>query len=91
MSPLRVVLLVVVLLTLVDVATPPVIEDHREVGFCSADCPAQLPGHGTGITVAPSPSSAAHTTAADVVLARDADVDLGAVAASDAPRAPPSA
>ena len=70
MSPLRLALLVVVLLTVADVTTPPVIEDHSEVGFCSADCPVQLPGHGAGIAVAPPPSSAACTTAEAVVLAQ---------------------
>jgi hypothetical protein len=91
MSPLRVVLLVVVLLTVVDVATPPVIEDHTEVGFCSADCPVQLPGHGTGVAVAPPPSSAEPTKAVVALVARDVDAERGALAAPDAPRAPPSA
>ena len=91
MSPLRVALLVVVLLTVADVATPPVIEDHSEVGFCSADCPVQLPGHGAGIAVAPTPSGGAHTTAEAVVLARQTDGERGAQTAPDAPRAPPSA
>jgi hypothetical protein len=91
MSRLRGLLLAVVVLTVVDIATPPVIEDHNEVGFCSADCPVQLPGHGAGITVAPPPSSAAHTTAEPVVPAREADAERDAKTAPDAPRAPPSA
>jgi hypothetical protein len=91
MSPLRLALLVVVLLTVADVTTPPVIEDHSEVGFCSADCPVQLPGHGAGIAVAPPPSSAACTTAEAVVLARETDAERGAKTAPDAPRAPPAA
>jgi len=35
-SPRRVVMLLVALAMLIGVATPPVIEDHVEVGFCSA-------------------------------------------------------
>jgi len=31
-------MLLVALVILIGVATPPVIEDHLEVGFCSADC-----------------------------------------------------
>ena len=41
---LRVVILLIALVTLLGVATPPVFEDHAEAGFCSADCPVQHDG-----------------------------------------------
>jgi len=88
---LRVVMLLVALMTLLGVATPPVIEDHLEVGFCSADCPVQQAGHTTA-TAPPQPPSIARRSAAVVIApVRLADVELGAVDSPDAPRAPPSA
>jgi len=87
----RVPIVLAVLLILIGVAVPPVIEDHLEAGFCSADCPVQHPGHGAGIT----PSLVALAAQrAHVVVAGDCshtDVALDTSASPDAPRAPPSA
>ena len=40
------------------VAIPPVLEDHLEPGFCSADCPVQHAGHGAAIAPPARPSAA---------------------------------
>jgi len=55
-------MLLVALAMLIGVATPPVIEDHVEVGFCSADCPVQNDGHTTAL--APPPAHGAALCAA---------------------------
>ena len=52
-SPRRLSILLVVLVLLAGVAVPPLIEDHFEPGFCSADCPVQHAGYGA---LTPSPS-----------------------------------
>ena len=88
---LRVVMLLVALMTLLGVATPPVIEDHVEVGFCSADCPVQQAGHTTATAPPQPPSIARRSAPVSIAAARLADAELGAVDAPDAPRAPPSA
>ena len=88
---LRVVMLLVALMTLLGVATPPVIEDHLEVGFCSADCPVQHDGRTTALAPPPPPSVTRRSAPVSIAAARLADADLGAVDAPDAPRAPPSA
>ena len=86
----RVPIVLAVLLILIGVAVPPVIEDHLEAGFCSADCPVQHAGHGAGIT--PSlVALAMHRTRVIVACAgAPTDVPLAAIASPDAPRAPPS-
>ena len=87
----RVPVLLAILLTLAGVATPPVIEDHVEAGFCSADCPVQHAGHGAGIAASMVALAVQRT---HVIVARDrsrTDVDLATAASPDAPRAPPSA
>ena len=55
--PVRVVILLVALVSLLGVATPPVFEDHVETGFCSADCPVQHEGRGIAITSPLGPSA----------------------------------
>jgi len=90
-SPRRVVVLLVALAMLIGVATPPVIEDHVEVGFCSADCPVQHDGHTTALAPPPAPSVTQRSAPVIIASARRADAELGAVDAPDAPRAPPSA
>jgi len=87
----RVVMLLVALMTLIGVVTPPVIEDHLEVGFCSADCPVQNDGHITALAPPPAPSVTRRSAPISIAAARLADAELGAVDAPDAPRAPPSA
>jgi len=88
---LRVVMLLVALMTLIGVATPPVIEDHLEVGFCSADCPVQHDGHTIALAPPPPASGTRRSAPVSIAAARLADAELGAVDAPDAPRAPPSA
>ena len=90
-SPLRVVVLLGALAMLLGVATPPVIEDHVEVGFCSADCPVQHAGHTTLIAAPPPPSAARRSAAVVIATVRVTDAEFGATEAPDAPRAPPSA
>jgi hypothetical protein len=90
-SRLRVVILLLALLLLIDVATPPVIEDHTEIGFCSADCPVQHEGHGIAIAPPLPPRAARDTTVAVLALAVGVDAVLGPVDVPKAPRAPPSA
>src|SRR5438309_9861488 len=84
---LRVVMLLVALMTLLGVATPPVIEDHLEVGFCSADCPVQHDGHNTALAPPPPASVTLRPAPVSDGAARLADPELGAVDAPDAPRA----
>jgi hypothetical protein len=87
----RLPIVVLVLVTLGSVAAPPVIENHLEAGFCSADCPVQLAGHGAAVTP-PVPAVAIHRApvVAAACMARAVD-DVGTVRLPDAPRAPPSA
>ena len=83
--------LVVALVTLIGVATPAVVENHTEAGFCSADCPVQHDSHGTAITPPLAPWATPRTAAIVIASVRGVDVGLDPVDASDAPRAPPSA
>jgi hypothetical protein len=87
----RVMMLLVSLVMLIGIATPPVIEDHIEVGFCSADCPVQHDGHTTALAPPPAPSVTRRSAPVGIAAARLADAQLSAVDAPDAPRAPPSA
>jgi hypothetical protein len=83
-------IVVLVLLTLASVAAPPVIENHLEPGFCSADCPVQLAGHGAAVTP-PAPPIAVRTPVVAAAASAGAVSELEAVSLPDAPRAPPSA
>jgi len=88
--PSRVLILLVALLALAGVLAPPVIEDHADAGFCSADCPVQHDGHATAI--AAPPPAIARRAAADAVVASFAPAFARAATGSpDAPRAPPRA
>jgi hypothetical protein len=87
----RPVVIVVALALLIGVAAPPVLEDHLEAGFCSADCPDQHAGHITAIAPPPAPRAGRHRPTVVIAAGRLADTDRGAVATPDAPRAPPSA
>ena len=87
----RIGVLLALLVALIGAAVPPVIEDHLEAGFCSADCPVQHDGHGGAI--APPLAALARRPAPVFVAASPhrADVPLEAPPSSDAPRAPPLA
>jgi hypothetical protein len=88
---LRVAVGLAVAVILAVVAVPPVIEEHLEPGFCSADCPVQHAGHGAAITSPPLASAARRTPVVATAETRGAKADRGAVASPDAPRAPPAA
>ena len=49
--------LMMVMVALAGAAIPPVLEDHVEPGFCSADCPVQHPGHGAATPPPPIPTA----------------------------------
>ena len=80
-----------ILLTLIGVAVPPVVEDHLEAGFCSADCPVQQAGHGAGIATAVIAALAHRTPRSGRTPSLPPDVPLGTIASPDAARAPPVA
>jgi hypothetical protein len=88
---LRPVVLIVAGLTLIGVATPPVIENRLEPGFCSADCPVQHAGHGAAVAAPPPPRSAGRAAVVGAVSFGRTDIEPGAFDAPAAPRAPPSA
>ena len=90
-SRLSLAVLIGVLVTLAGIAIPPVLEDHLEPGFCSADCPVQHAGHGAAMTPPARPSAARRPapTAPAVTLADGLALD--SPASPDAPRAPPAA
>jgi hypothetical protein len=88
---LRSLTVLVALLLLSAAATPPVVEDHLVIGFCSADCPVQHTGHGAAIAPPPVPSASRRATVVVTVIARGPDVALVHDDTPDAPRAPPSA
>jgi len=88
---IRVVILLVALVSLLGVATPPVFEDHVETGFCSADCPVQHEGRGIAITSPLGPSASRGLLVVLGVLERGVDVEIRPVTGLAAPRAPPSA
>ena len=91
MSRLNLAVLIAIIVVFAGVAVPPVIEDHLEPGFCSADCPVQHAGHGAAIAPPARPTAARGPapTAPAVTLA--AQADLVSLASPDAPRAPPAA
>ena len=80
-----------ILLTLIGVALPPVIEDHIEAGFCSADCPVQQAGHGAGIATAVLAALAHRTPRSGRTPILPPDAPLGTITSPDAARAPPVA
>jgi hypothetical protein len=88
---LRAIVLLVAGVTLIGVATPPVIEEHLEPGFCSADCPVQHPGHGAAVAAPPPPSAAGRAAVVGAASTCGTVVELGSVDSPAAPRAPPSA
>jgi len=88
---LRSLTVLVALLLLAAVATPPVVEDHLQVGYCSADCPVQHTGHGAAIEAPPVPSASHRAPVIVTVVARACAVALVHDDTPDAPRAPPSA
>jgi hypothetical protein len=87
----RVSVLLVALLVLTGVATPPVIEDHLEPGFCSTDCPVQHAGHGSAIAPAASAGDGRRAPAAAAAAPHGGEAARLADGSPDAPRAPPSA
>jgi hypothetical protein len=88
---LRITMVLAALTILVDVAVPPVIEDHAERGFCSADCPVQRPGHGAALAPA-APRAQAHRLVRSVTTTTSGpDVESPRAMGLDAPRAPPAA
>jgi hypothetical protein len=84
-------ILLAALVILIGIAMPPVIEDHLEPGFCSADCPVQHAGHGAAISPPARPSAARRPVPTAPAAAVTVDADLGLFASPDAPRAPPTA
>jgi hypothetical protein len=88
---LRITMVLAALTILVDVAVPPVIEDHAERGFCSADCPVQHPGHGAALAPA-APRAQGHRLVRSVMATTSRpDVESPRATGLDAPRAPPAA
>jgi hypothetical protein len=83
--------LLMAMMALAGVAIPPVLEDHVEPGFCSADCPVQHPGHGSVTPPPPVPTAPRRSPVVVVTLVPGVRADLAAVASLHAPRAPPSA
>ncbi len=88
---LRVAVGLAVAVILAVIVVPPVIEEHLEPGFCSADCPVQHAGHGAAITAPPLVSAARRAPVVAIAESPATEADLGAVASPDAPRAPPAA
>ena len=88
---LRVLILLVAMVTSTDVALPPVMEDHVERGYCSADCPVQHAASGAAIAPPPPPRAVHRLTVVVTAVVRAVEVNAGASAAPDAPRAPPAA
>jgi len=84
-------LLLAVVVMLAGVAVPPVIENHLEPGFCSADCPVQHAGHAVGITTGVQILRASQATVFTGPFMLGGNVAVTRLAAPDAPRAPPSA
>jgi hypothetical protein len=80
-----------ILVMLIGIAMPPVVEDHLEPGFCSADCPVQNAGHGTATTPPGRPSAARRLVPTAPAALPTVSADLGPLASPDAPRAPPTA
>ena len=76
---------------LAGVAVPPVVEDHLEPGFCSADCPVQHAGHGAATGPPARPSAARRPAPTEPALTLAASAALEPLASPDAPRAPPAA
>jgi hypothetical protein len=87
----RVPVVLAIIVTLTGVAVPPIIEDHLEPGFCSADCPVQHAGHGTGITTPVAAIAVHRTPVVNAPLLPRTDAPLATAASPDAPRAPPFA
>jgi hypothetical protein len=83
--------LMMAMVALAGAAIPPVLEDHVEPGFCSADCPVQHPGHGAATPPPPVPTAPRRSPVVVATPIPGARADVGAVASFDAPRAPPSA
>ena len=92
MSPRwRVPILLAVILVLGGIALPPVIENHVEPGFCSADCPVQHAGHGVGVATRVQALGASEAPVFTASLVFSGDSPIARLASPDAPRAPPSA
>jgi hypothetical protein len=89
--PLRALILFLALGALIDVATPPVIENHLEIGFCSADCPVQHAAAGAAVAPPPPPRVVDRLAATVAAVAFGFDIATSAAEAPDVPRAPPSA
>ena len=87
----RAAVVLAILLTLIGVAVPPVVEDHLEAGFCSADCPVQQAGYGVGIATGTIATLADRTPPAGRTPALPSGISPGTIASTDAARAPPVA
>jgi hypothetical protein len=90
-SRLSLAILFGVLVTLAGIAVPPVLEDHLEPGFCSADCPVQHAGHGGAMTPPARPSAARRPAPIAPAVTVADGLALDPPASPDAPRAPPAA
>ena len=87
----RASILLVVLVALTGAIVPPLVEDHLEAGFCSADCPVQHPGAGVAILAIVPTHVVSPALVCGKPLARAADIVRANSASHDAPRAPPLA
>jgi len=90
-SRLNLVILIGILVVFAGVAIPPVLEDHLEPGFCSADCPVQHAGYGAALVPPTRPTAARGPAPTASAVTPAADADLVPLASPDAPRAPPAA
>ena len=86
----RSALLLVAILILASAAAPPLIEDHLEAGFCSADCSVQHDGQATAVEPTPSPGETRHIAARHAGGIGVTDASPGATFGPSSPRAPPS-
>jgi hypothetical protein len=89
-SRLSLAVLIGVAVILAGVAVPPVVEDHLESGFCSADCPVQHAGHGAAMAPPARPSAARRPAPTTPALTLTDGLALQSPASPDAPRAPPA-
>src|SRR5262245_57834189 len=91
MPRLTLAVLIGLLVALAGVVVPPVLEDHLEPGFCSADCPVQHTGHGAAAAPPARPSAARRPAPIAPALTVADGIALEPLANPDAPRAPPAA
>jgi hypothetical protein len=87
----RFLVVAMLLLAAGDIALPPVIENHIEIGYCSADCPVQHPGSGVALREDQHADTSVPLTVGPMRATPESASPVAAAIALDAPRAPPSA